>query len=277
MSVVDLRFVQAMEDLRSALKLHAKFLAEPETAMSTQGFRDVEINLANVDLGSGGLALPWGGYEVSYLRRTSTPGGMLSIVGGTGIDGPFAPGDYLKGRWGGGTLMLKLAPGSVAVGRATLRIGLQPQVSFREAAIEVPVQPTALLGSITDAGVVTFVTVAEDVVPAGAPSAVGNVGAFNIGGWRRVLVLVDGLSAAGNATSFQINPFYRLPGADAGALWFDQGGTELVSIPDSNPTGGRYRTFVLNLSQAQGWCYPGIRNLLEAARTGLGLCVVGVG
>ncbi len=259
---------QKIATLTAEINLSSRINAAP-AQIQEQKFIDVPINLANADLAGSGLALPFGGYEISYLRRTSTPGGLLQLAD-TGAAKPFAPGDKVELAFPAGQL-LKLATGSVAAGTAMLRIAQLPLAKFHEyQGDNINITPTALLGSITAAGAVTFVTVAKDVIPSGAAT-----GSFSISGWSTILVLIDTTSAAGTATTFDLVPWYQPPGLAASAVWFEQG-TERVSVPDTNVSGGQYRVVAIDLTRAQGNLYLAINNLLAAGRTGLGLCVLGV-
>lgn len=264
-----LQLAQLVENLRAELQLRASFESEPRFGLHEKGFDDLKLDLASASL-IAGTQLNAGGYEISYLRRPSAPGGLLLVSAGAGIVYPMGPGDKIEGRFDAGRLMVKRAPGSATVGPAILRVSQNPQARFYERQNDdLSIEPTALLGTYVG-GVVTFVAVAENDSPSGA--AAGVTGAFGISGWSRLLVLID-CGAALNVTSFQLNPFYQTPD---GTLWFDQGGTELISVADSNPTSGRYRMVEVNLSQAQGSLYLAIRNLLLAAATGLSFCVLGV-
>jgi hypothetical protein len=257
--------------LELELRMQGELGAKPLTAITESGFQDVELNLADTDLAGSGRKLSTHGYGVQFLRRSSTPGGLLQLSNGIGLDkGVFAPGDSFGGYFETGIITIKLATGSANVGTALLRVWTNPRAWYRESPVEVPVTPQALLGTFTG-GVVGYATLqTEDIVPTGAQA-----GQFNATGWKRAAVFVDTQQAGGgaNSTSFQLNPFFR-PLLDT--IWFDQGGTQLISIPDSNPTAGRYRMFILDLAKMQGWVYLAIRNLLPGANTQLAFCVVGI-
>lgn len=264
-----LQLAQALEILKLELQQKGLFASAPVLTLEQSGFLDVPIDLANSDLNGGGLLVPIRGYEVSFLRRVSTPGGLLQIFTG-GLSKPFAPGDRLDASFE--TLQLKLATGSAAAGTAVLRIALQPQAKYREFQGDgINITPTALLGTIGPTGTITPAALQlKDLVPSGAQA-----GAFAISGWSTILVLIDTTSAAGTATTFDLVPWYQAPGANASNVWFEQG-TERISVPDTNASGGQYRVVCINLSRAQGNCYLAINNLLGAARTGLLLAVLGV-
>lgn len=262
-----------VDAIRQDVRMRALFEAEPATKVTEQGFEDIELPLADLSTaGAGGIPLKAGGYGAVFLRRGSTAGALLQLKG-TGIQKrPFAPGDSFRGWFTSGDISACLAPGSVTTGTAVLRVFLSPQVWFWEAQIDVPVEPVALLGSITGDGTITYSTIAEDVAPT---SLSGLSGAFNVSGWKRILVLIDTLSNGANATSFELNPFFK-PGSYTTGTMFDQGGTALIPVADSNPSGGRYRVVFIDLDGSPGWLYLGVRNLLAAARTGLDMLVLGI-
>lgn len=270
-----------LDALKRGLSLKGDLEAAPVADITSTGFQDIPIDLsdANLDVvNGGGVPLNANGFGIQFLRRGSTPGALLQLSGGVGMKAPFAPGDSFGGRFDTGKIVLKLAPGSAEAGTALLRVWTQPRTWFRESPVEVPIKCVPLMGGLTDAGVPTYVTINEDVDP-NSGLIPGTSGSFNIGGWSRILVLIDTTSNGGTATSFALCPFYSPPStlASPPALWFDQGGTALIPVADSAPvSGGRYRVVEINLSQAQGYMYLGVRQLLAAARTGLDLCVLGV-
>jgi hypothetical protein len=264
-----LELARHLELLQLELQQRGLFSAAPVLKLDQSGFVDVSIDLSTAAIAGVGQMFPYRGFEVTFLRRVSTPGALLQIVVG-GMSAPFAPGDKLDAHFE--NLVVKLAAGSVAAGTAVLRIALQPQAKFREFQGDtISVSPAALLGTISPTGVITPAALQlKDLVPSGAQA-----GAFNIGGWSTVLVLIDTTSNAGTATTFDLVPWYQTAGANATNVWFEQG-TERVSVPDTNASGGQYRVVVLRLSRAQGNCYLAINNLVAAARTGLLMAVLGV-
>lgn len=265
-----LELARALEIAQLQQQLQQLFSARPALKLDASGFVDFVIDLSKGDLATSGLLIPHAGFEVSYLRRASTPGGLLQIVVG-GLSKPFAPGDKLTASFD--TLQVALAAGSVAAGSAVLRIALQPQVSFREFQGDtISVTPVALLGLLGPTGALTPAALQlKDVIPSGAQA-----GSFSVSGWSTILVLIDTTSAAGTATTFDLVPWYQLAGNNAANTWFEQG-TERVSVPDTNVSGGQFRMVVIQLGRAQGNCYLAINNLLALARTGLLMAVVGIG
>lgn len=269
-----LQLAQQIALLKQQLELSGALAASPGLLLDQSGFLDYQVSLtqsATNDITGSGVQIPLEGYEVSYLRRVSTPGGLLQIAIG-GLTQPFAPGDRLAAHFKG--LLVKLAPGSVAGGTAWLRIALQPQARFREfQGDNINVAPVNLLGSLSPSGAVTFITEAKDTDPSGAAPA----GSFSCSGWKKILLLIDTTSAAGTATTFDLVPWYQPPGTTlASAPWFEQG-TQTVSVPDTAVSGGQFRVVEWNLTGAQGQMYFAIRNLLALARTGLQFAVIGIG
>src|SRR4051812_2683221 len=103
-----LRLAQSVATLTAEIQLSTRLKASPEQT-SEQKFIDHPVDLSNSDLAGSGLAIPFGGYEITYLRRTSTPGGLLQLMN-SGATKPFAPGDKIEMPFPPGQL-LKLATG----------------------------------------------------------------------------------------------------------------------------------------------------------------------
>ena len=264
-----LQLAQQIELLKQQVMLTARFSAIPALKLDQSGFNDRQIDLSDPLLVSNGLPVQLSGFEVSYLRRVSTPGGLLAITPG-GLEKPFAPGDKLTGAFD--SLIVKLAAGSAAAGTAVLRISQNPQAHFSEFPGDaINIAPAALLGTFTATGGVSYpALILKDLVPSGAQA-----GSFNISGWSTILVLIDTTSNGGTATTFDLVPWFQTAGDNANNVWYEQG-TQRISVPDTNASGGQRRIVAINLTKAQGNLYLAINNLQAAARTGLLMCVLGV-
>lgn len=278
--------IEEVELLRLAIALQGVLGKEPMQSPAERGFATVPLVLEDTDLrvDIGGRQIASTAYALR-LHPDSPPGTRLQILDAGGTNRPLAPGDEIEGKFQG--CRVRLDVGSTYTGTAFLQLALNPQARLVPWPVLRPrAQGVALLGSIGPAqGDAAFVTVAENTDPVGwVPD-----GSFNVNGWKRILLLIYTTSAAGNATSFDLIPWFQpLPGTwpmdadgrpiDASASitpWCEQG-TERVSVPDTDTTGGVYRALVWNLSGAPGNMYFSIRNLLAAARTGLGFIVLGI-
>lgn len=227
------------------------------------GFRTLELNLSDSDLAAtgAGRAIEEHGYGVVFRVTGSNPAARLTIECGGEIR-HMPPGDFFLGKFHRFTV--KNSTLGAAVGTATLLVLRRPDVLYRpegELKLEPRFDPVDLLGS-SSAG--TFVSVTEDTQPSGAAPT----GSFDISGWSQIRVLIDGQTGGSNATSFDLIPWLREPNS---GLWFEQGAAR-IAVPDSAGTGYRYRVLTLDVG-GDGLMYLEIRNLLAAARTGLGFMV----
>ncbi len=228
-----------------------------------------EVDLADQDVAASSLnlgrATGKSGYGIYFLRRGSNPGALLSLNCG-GVLRTFGPGDSFTGTFDDFTV--KSAAGGAVIGKALLLIITNPRVNYEEvAAAIIQGDATTLLGTIVGTAVTT-VSVAEDTDPSGVMPQ----GAFDVTGWKQIRVLIDTNSNGGNATSFDLVPW--LDPLNSGT-WYEQG-TERISVPDTDVTGGRWRVVNVPLSGGPGRLYFSIRNLLAAGRTALGFAVQGV-
>ena len=204
-------------------------------------------------------------YGLYYSPRGSAAGGLLTVnIGGDLKE--FGPGDRITGwieRFD-----VKRHANSVTTGTARLVMLASPWVDIETfPGATAPGTATDVLGTFPTTGALTFVTVAEDTDPVG----LNPTGAFSISGFSKIRVLIDTLSAAANATSFDLVPWFS-PNSDSN--WFEQG-TERVSVPDTDVSGGRFRVLTFNVA-GRGQMYFAVRNLLAAGRTGLGFIVQGI-
>lgn len=215
----------------------------------------------------GGYSVNETGYGVVFLRRGSHPGARLKLNIGGELRS-FAPGDSLYGYFE--ELKLERGDNSATSGPYLLAIIRHPSARYVESPASVAtLPPVTLLGTFGPTGVPTaYTTVAEDTDPSGAAPT----GAFDVSGFSAIRVFVDTNSGGGNATSFDLVPWYNPSQTAAG--WHEQG-TERVAVPDTDTTGGQYRVVVFNVT-GTGRMYLSIRNLLAAGRTGLGFAVQGI-
>jgi hypothetical protein len=230
------------------------------------GFAVEEFNLSVFTAGSPSRPIERTCFGLYYSPRGSAAGGLLQVsVGGTLKT--FGPGDRITG-WIE-RFELSRAPGSVTTGTVQLVLLQSPFVNIETyPGATAAAAATDLLGSFPANGSPTFGALqAEDTDPSGLNPA----GSFSISGFSKIRVLIDTLSNAANATSFDLVPWFS-PNSDAN--WFEQG-TERVSVPDTDTSGGRYRVLVFSVS-GRGQMYLAIRNLLAAARTGLSFIVQGI-
>ena len=262
-----LQLARMLEEIRAEVRQRTLFAAQPATKWSAVGFFDVRLSLADLNT-LGPQPLVPEGYQVTYLRRGSAPGGLLKLVGGGQLEQPFGPGDQVTGWFGPGEIQVQLFPGSATTGDVVLRVALNPQLDFQEAPVEVPVKNTALLGAVAADGTLTFTAeVTADVAPTGLAPA----GSFQVGGWKRILVYIEN---SNNLTSFAIAPYFK-PMGTASTTWFCESETQSVTFSGSQPSGRRYRLCVIELSGAEGMLYLMPYNV-AAPGTGLNYVVVGV-
>jgi hypothetical protein len=85
--------------------------------------------------------------------------------------------------------------------------------------------------------------------------------------------MIDGNTAGGNFTTADV-VFWQTPNYD-GTLWHECGLDGRYSIPDTDTSGQRYRSFTVGWA-GRGLGYPAVRNLLAGARTGLGFIIQGL-
>ena len=257
-------------------------MAALEAIRANPFVRVVEVSL-NELYANGSLApkrLPLSGYGVIFLAKLSHPGARLQLD----INGEwksFSPGDRFRFPFKDLTVRLGLGSVLLAPQKAYLLVALHPDAWPEESNILAGQgrMPIDLLGETyqdqnlgaTFGQVKTFVTVAEDTDP--TLLAYGSAGTFEGQGFKKLRVLINGLTNGGNATSFDLIPWYLAGGWGGQALWHEQG-TERISVPDSDSSGQQYR--VLVVPWAGGVGYFSIRNLLATLRTGLGLCIQGI-
>lgn len=241
----------------------------PQSLSEGSPFLDVPFDLATIAAATN-VGIPANGFngaKVLYRREGSSAGGRINFVSAGRVTRLY-PGCWFKAPVTGGTL--QIADNSTNVGTALFTVIKNEGYDFREPPYDVqPATPTVLLGAVDPAsGTITYVTVAEDTDPASAAP----VGSFNITGFSRIRVLINTLSAAANATSFDLIPWTNpTPGFNN---WFEQG-TQRISVPDTDVTGGLLRVVTFDVA-GRGLMYFSIRNLLAAARTGLNFCVQGI-
>lgn len=260
-SLIKESLVAQEEAVRSRNQARAPISSSAGSPFSTHRF-----NLADSGIDTAGKALKTPGFALLYRREGSAPSGKLRLeLGGELVD--FSPGMFIRAEFEQVHVFRGARSGQA--GFANLVVFTSPDATLEELYDTVPgepFEPVDLLGSST-AG--TFITVAEDTQPSGAAPA----GSWLASGWRRFRVLIDGESAAANATSFDLIPWVRDPNS---GIWFEQG-TARIGVPDSAGTGYRYRELILEVEPAEGLMFLEIRNLLAAGRTGLGFIVQGIG
>lgn len=262
------RRISEIESHESVASMLRSAEAKPEYPLDkARGFAVYDLDLSapantkDSELAGTGRNLE-GGYGLLYRKRRSSPGGILEIPT---FDLPdFAPGDVIEGFFE--QCVVKRSSRSAQVGRAQLLIFTRPDVRL----VEPPevrgllYDPIDLLGTSSTP---TFISVTEDTQPSGASPT----GSFSISGARRIRVLMDGRTGGVDATEWDVIWWHREPNS---AIWYEVG-TERISIPDSAATGYRYRSFLYEV-RGNGLLYPEVRNLLAAARTGVGFIVQAV-
>lgn len=251
--------------------IEAALAGEPGVSLNRQGFAVVPIALASSAFQRQGVLVNQTGYGFHVLRRSSPAGVRLNVKVG-GETQYMGPGDVIRGKFEG--LQIQQGQGSVLAGTAYCLVELNPQGRFEQspAAAGDVSAPQVLLGSMDSLGAITFsAEQAENTDPSGAAS--GIVTAFDVTGYSKLQLMIDTLSAAANATSFDLIPWWQTKGGST--VWFEQG-TERISVPDTDTSGGRYRIVELPLDGGAGYMYFSIRNLLATARTGLSFFAVGL-
>lgn len=233
------------------------------------GINILEVPLTDAALTSGGYELKGaGGSSLVILKHGSNPGGRIDVTFGRSKAVPMAPGQRVKG--GFKSAVLKLGKNSARAGKLTLAVLPDWQVDFSEDQLVSAIGPLDLLGATDkDGAPLNFVPVTEDTDPSGA----NPVGSFDGSGWELLRVMVDGNSAAGNFTTADV-VFWQTPTYD-GTVWFECGFDGRYSLPDTDTSAGRYRSFTVGWA-GRGLGYPAVRNLLAAARTGLGFIIQGL-
>lgn len=217
----------------------------------------------------GGMELGMAGCGLMFLRRGSHPGGLLTVHCGGDVQ-TFGPGDRILTGGQFENMRIERAPGSARSGTVYLLVLKRPGVDMTEAAEIAQTLPVALIGTFDANGnPTTYVPVTEDTDPSGTGFAA--LAAIDISGWRTIEVFMDGQSAAGNATSWELVPFVD-PGYQG--AWHEQG-VMRQGIPDSDASGFRFRHFILNVS-GRGMLAFAVRNLQAAARTSVGFAMRGV-
>lgn len=234
--------------------------AEHRPLAEGPGWYEWPINLADTALDTLGQSRPVSGYGLLYRKIGSSPNGRLNLVAGRELV-DFAPGAELIAPFR--ELQVVRSPRSGTIGIARLIVLTRPDVKYREPDVVPgsPRDPVYLLGSSS-----AYVAVPEDTQPAGAAPA----GSFQIAGWKRLLVELDG-GAANTLTTTDLIPWTRDPDS---TLW-QENGADLVNVPDSAATGYRYRSFILNVA-GSGLMFLEIRNALPAGLTEIGMKVKGL-
>lgn len=270
---------QCTNDGKEVLRLAAEFKERlgqadvppvSQRAVNEVGvFDEIPVDLAALAAaGSAGLPFAHTGKKLIFRKMGSNPGARL-VFRSAGRLTQFYPGCRMEAPFEGGTLILD--DGSSVVGTALFTIVKLEGYDFIEPPNSTNVPQSTnifLLGSNSAAKVITYIPVTEDTDPSG----VAPTGSFTVNGFTGLVILIDGNTAGGNATSFDLVPWYD-PNRDGD--WHEQG-TERISVPDSDTSGQRYRVIAIRIQNAIGDMYFAIRNLLAAGRTGLGEAVIGV-
>lgn len=209
-------------------------------------------------------------YRVHFSKRASAAGAHLEVKEPELAS--FAPGDALEGART--ELELRLRPDSNTVGTCVFQCSRRPGVKLEEGDFAGgPVKPTALLGAVgEESGAITYVSVAEDTAPSGAPAS--QAGAFNCSGWRKIRVTINGTALE---TTDLVPWQYRggtADGTGTTGAWTENG-LERISVPDSTPTAYATRSFILNVA-GNGWMFFQPRSLLPAGLTALNMLVEGI-
>lgn len=220
------------------------------------------IDLSATAIETAGQRVATKGERIIYRREGSNPNGRLIIdVGGRLED--FYPGMVLTFPFDGFTVIR--APRSAAVGYAKLIVCTELDVNAHEP-LTLPGEDLAPVNLLGNAGAGTFVLVVEDTQPSGAAPA----GSFVASGWSKVRVTIDG-QASNTLESVDLVPWFREPNS---GIWFEQGGA-MISLPDSQATAYRYRTFVMS-TIGTGRMFLEIRNLAPGGGSALSFAVEGL-
>lgn len=259
------------------LQLQAGFdkLAEAEAGkpLNEKGLKSQTIDFATytVDNPFQLNTLCWGFH---ILKRSSHPGTQLVIQGG-GKSAPLGPGDWVHGRCEQG-LVLQPGPLCPTVGTCELQLITNPTVSTKEwEGPGVGPMRQVILGTINNAGSLTFVPVTENTDPT---TLLATDGVFDATGFTEIELWVDTWLDVGNkVTTADLYPWF-VPKGNSGTLvaFWAQQPDKMKSLQDSVPTSLRYRVMSWALSSAPEFSYWSIRNLLPAGATQLGLLVIGV-
>lgn len=227
----------------------------------------------------GGLMVNAIGYGLIFLKRGSHPGVVLQLEVGGAVKS-FAPGDRFDGYFEKFKLFFN---DNSAIGQqeAPIRFAVlqHPQANLIEAADATPERPIDLLGTFDPNGYPTnYVTLTEDTPPDGS-TTFASTGVIEVKGFKYLRIFIDGDSAGGNATSFDLVPWACstrsfVDTALASYKWHEQSDAR-ISVPDSSPSGGQYR--MVTVPVVGDWLmYFEIENLLAAGRTGLRFAVQGL-
>jgi hypothetical protein len=306
-----LKEAQAFAERMDANATNVSSAKEPNGS-SLAPLQDVIIPLSDFNETSTGMASgrptpEFKGCAVVFRREGSHPGARFDYVSNGKLRSIF-PGCKFRAPLDGGTLYLsgvKQRSGSLytmngndigalcSTDGLTTRANLSPfltpvarftvirddKYDFDDVKFSVAQSPGMMLlgqaafDSSSGAPLFSFTTIAKNTDPSIQPNAGGQNGAFEVTGFKRLRVLIDTLSAAANATSFDLVPWTnQFPDA---SNWFEQG-TARITVPDTNTTAGRFRTVSIDLDGGYGFMYLAVYNLLAAGRTGLGMVVIGV-
>jgi hypothetical protein len=236
--------------------------------------KDVNLFL----IAAGGSVAFGGGEKLIYQQAGSHPGGMLRIDLGSGELQDIAPGTKITTPFP--SVNVRLSPSSIRAGNARLVIFSDPADDIVEPAFVRPPPPVFL--SSTAVGDGSF-TIPENV----QPTTVDDI--WDVTGWRRLRVFVDG-GAANTLTTVTLIPWFYLPWLKGTTAKLFEQGLGTIALPDSGATGYRYRVFELdlvgmvataaydpnNLTPSAVFMSLEIRDLLPAAATQLILYVYGV-
>lgn len=224
------------------------------------GFTSRVFELANL---SGPQTVTASGYGLIVRRTGTAPGARVTLNIGGQI-ATVAPGSVVRGYFT--QFEIVRATGSATAGALSLLVLTRPDADFVEPEqLDAPAlaTPTDLLGTVTDTAI-TYATVPENTQPSG-----NQTGRFNINGWSRVRVLIDGGATA--LESATLIPWTRIAGT-----WHENDTSNAVylALPGSG-SGYRYRSFLMSVG-GTGEMFLEIRSLLPAALTGLDMAVQGV-
>lgn len=244
----------------------------PVRFLDRGGIRIAEVDLTDAKVAAGVEMKATQGWGMRMLRHGSNPGARLELSFGNNKATEFwAPGQVVRG--GFSTASVKRAKNSARVGKATIALFSEEFSDLSEDLLITALGPVDLLGGVggDNNDVLTFVTIAEDTDPNAAYAS--QTGAFDGSGWELLRVLIDGQSAAANFTTADLVAWFNP--SWTGTTWFECGYDGRYSIPDTDTSGGRYRCLNVPWAGRGVGCFS-VRNLLAAARTGLGLIVQGI-
>lgn len=225
------------------------------------------INLGASGINTTGYLISTPGYALIYKKDGSANGGRLDVECDGGKISDFAPGQVLRGYFD--KLVLRRADRSSLSGLANLLVVTRPDFDLDELDGDAPgAHPFAPVDLWGDSRAGTFQAVTEDAQASGASDG------FDVTGYKRIRVIVDTRTGGVNATSFTIIWYFRESNT---GLWAENGVAGRVDVPDSLPTGERYRIFEQEI-RCSGRMYPFVPSslLLAAGRTGLSFIVQGI-